>query len=62
MIHSNDEYYGKELSDEIVSRSKNSGIYIRERVFFSSTATTKTIDEKLQSVRFFFLFLSFVLC
>ena len=50
MIHSDDEYYGKELSDEIISKSKNSGIYIKERVSFSSTSSTVAIDKKLQAV------------
>ena len=50
MIHSSDEYYGKELSDEIVSKSKNSGIYIKERVSFDSSASLVVIDKKLQAV------------
>ena len=62
MIHSSDEYYGKELSDEIVSKSKNSGIYIKERVSFDSTASVVVIDKKLQAVSwidYVFLFMFF---
>ena len=50
MFYSSDEYYGKELSDEIVSKSKNSGIYIKERVSFDSSASLVVIDKKLQAV------------
>ena len=53
MIHSSDEYYGKELSDEIVSKSKKSGIYIKERVSFDSTVSDVLIDKKLQAVSIF---------
>lgn len=51
IIHTDDLYYGKELSDEIISKAAISGILIKERVSFTSGDSTEKLDKKLQVIK-----------
>jgi len=51
IIHTNDLYYGKELSDEIVTRSQLSNIYIKERIIYNPVENPFKFQEKLQVIK-----------
>ena len=55
-MHTNDKYYGKELSDEIVTRSRSLGIIIKERVVYDPNEEKTKFDKKLEQVFFYLLF------
>ena len=58
IVHSNDQYYGKELSDEIVTRAISLGIAIKERIVYEPNEEVK-FEKKLEQVLYFQLFSSF---